>query len=77
MAEGKALGKNDLFESDAFNDAIKGADALLNIIRETNKEIKLSLAAQKEFVSAFKPKSFDDVKKLNNELRQTSDLITY
>lgn len=75
MAEGKALGKNDLFESDAFNDAIKGADALLNIIRETNKEIKLSLAAQKEFVSAFKPKSFDDVKKLNNELRQTSDLI--
>ena len=43
MAEGKALGKNDLFESDAFNDAIKGADALLNIIRETNKEIKLSL----------------------------------
>jgi hypothetical protein len=75
MAEGKALGKNDLFESDAFNDAIKGADALLAIIRETNKEIKLSLAAQKEFVSAFKPKSFDDVKKLNNELRQTSDLI--
>jgi len=75
MAEGKALGKNDLFESDAFNDAIKGADTLLNIIRETNKEIKLSLAAQKEFVSAFKPKSFDDVKKLNNELRQTSDLI--
>ena len=75
MAEGKALGKNDLFESDAFNDAIKGADALLNIIRETNKEIKLSLASQKEFVSAFKPKSFDDVKKLNNELRQTSDLI--
>jgi hypothetical protein len=75
MAEGKALGKNDLFESDAFSDAIKGADALLNIIRETNKEIKLSLAAQKEFVSAFKPKSFDDVKKLNNELRQTSDLI--
>jgi hypothetical protein len=75
MAEGKALGKNDLFESDAFSDAIKGADALLAIIRETNKEIKLSLAAQKEFVSAFKPKSFDDVKKLNNELRQTSDLI--
>jgi hypothetical protein len=75
MAEGKALGKNDLFESDAFNDAIKGADALLAIIRETNKEIKLSLAAQKEFVSAFKPKSFDDVKRLNTAIAETNQLI--
>ena len=75
MAEGKALGKDDLFESDAFSDAIKGADELLKIIRETNKEIKGSLASQKQFVSAFKPKSFDDVKKVNTELKQTSDLI--
>jgi len=75
MSEGKALGKNDLFESDAFNDAIKGADTLLNIIKSTKEEIKGSLAAQKEFVSTFKAKSFDDVKKLNNELKTTSDLI--
>ena len=75
MAEGKALGKDDLFESDAFSDAIKGADELLKIIRETNKEIKGSLASQKQFVSTFKPKSFDDVKKVNTELKQTSDLI--
>ena len=75
MAEGKALGKDDLFESDAFSDAIKGADELLNIIRETNKEIKGSLASQKQFVSTFKAKSFDDVKKVNTELKQTSDLI--
>ena len=75
MAEGKALGKNDLFESDAFNDAIKGADTLLNIIKSTKEEIKGSLQAQKEFVSTFKTKSYDDVKKLNNELKTTSDLI--
>ena len=75
MAEGKALGKDDLFESDAFSDAIKGADALLKIIRETNKEIKGSLASQKQFVSTFKAKSFDDVKKLNTGLKETSNLI--
>lgn len=75
MAQGEALGKNDLFQSDAFTDAIKGAETLLNVIKLTKEEIKGSLSAQKEFVSTFKAKSFDDVKRLNAELKQTSDLI--
>lgn len=75
MAQGEALGKNDLFQSDAFTDAIKGAETLLNVIKLTKEEIKGSLSAQKEFVSTFKTKSFDDVKRLNAELKQTSDLI--
>ena len=75
MAQGEALGKNDLFQSDAFTDAIKGAETLLNVIKLTKEEIKGSLSVQKEFVSTFKTKSFDDVKRLNAELKQTSDLI--
>ena len=75
MSQGTALGKDDLFEKDVFKDAITGAQTLLTVIRETKEEIKGSLSVQKEFVSTFKAKSFDDVKKLNQELKQTSDLI--
>ena len=75
MSTGTALGKDDLFEKDAFKDAINGAQTLLTVIRDTKDEIKQSLTVQKEFVSTFKAKSFDDVKKLNQELKQTSDLI--
>jgi len=75
MSQGTALGKDDLFEKDVFKDAITGAQTFLTVIRDTKEEIKQSLTIQKEFVSTFKAKSFDDVKKLNQELKQTSDLI--
>lgn len=75
MVQGEALGKQDLFQSDAFSDAIKGAETLLTVIKSTKEEIKGSLQAQKEFVSTFKTKSYDDVKRLNTELKQTADLI--
>jgi len=75
MSQGQALGKDDLFQKDAFNDAIKGAETLLNVIKETQSAIKGSLTVQKEFVSTFKAKSFDDVKAFNIELKKTSDLI--
>jgi hypothetical protein len=75
MAEGKALGKDDLFEKDVFQNATKGAQELLAIIKETQDTIKGSLTAQKEFVSTFKAKSYDDVKKLNTAIAETNTLI--
>jgi len=75
MSQGEALGKDDLFKSDAFTDAIKGAETLLTVIKQTKEEIKGSLEAQKQFVSTFKTKSYDDVKRLNVELKQAADLI--
>jgi hypothetical protein len=75
MAEGKALGKDDLFEKDAFQNATKGAQELLAIIKETQDTIKGSLTAQKEFVSTFKAKSYDDVKRLNTAIAETNTLI--
>ena len=75
MAEGKALGKDDLFEKDAFQNATNGAKELLAVIKETQDTIKGSLTAQKEFVSTFKAKSYDDVKKLNEAIAETNTLI--
>ena len=75
MAEGKALGKDDLFEKDVFQNATKGAQELLSVIKETQDTIKGSLTAQKEFVSTFKAKSYDDVKRLNTAIAETNTLI--
>ena len=75
MAEGKALGKEDLFVNGVFDDAKRGATELLAVIKETQVTIKGSIAAQKEFVSTFKAKSYDDVKQLNQAMAETNQLI--
>jgi hypothetical protein len=75
MAEGKALGKEDLFVNGVFDDAKRGATELLAVIKETQVTIKGSIAAQKEFVSTFKAKSYDDVKQLNIAMAETNQLI--
>jgi len=75
MAEGKALGKDDLFEKDVFTNAVTGAKELLSVIRQTQDTIKGSISAQKEFVSTFKAKSYDDVKQLNTAIAETNTLI--
>jgi DNA repair exonuclease SbcCD ATPase subunit len=75
MAEGKALGKDDLFEKDVFVNATNGAKELLAVIRQTQDTIKGSISAQKEFVSTFKAKSYDDVKQLNTAIAETNTLI--
>ena len=75
MAEGKALGKDDLFEKDVFTNAVTGAKELLAVIRQTQDTIKGSISAQKEFVSTFKAKSYDDVKQLNTAIAETNTLI--
>jgi hypothetical protein len=75
MAEGKALGKDDLFEKDVFTNAVTGAKELLVVIRETQDTIRGSIKAQKDFVSSFKAQSFDDVKALNTAINETNTLI--
>lgn len=75
MAEGKALGKEDLFVNGLFDDAKRGATELLAVIKETQDTIKGSISAQKEFVSTFKAKSYDDVKQLNQAMAETNQLI--
>jgi hypothetical protein len=75
MAEGKALGKEDLFVNGVFDDAKRGATELLAVIKETQDTIKGSISAQKEFVSTFKAKSYDDVKQLNQAMAETNQLI--
>lgn len=75
MAEGKALGKEDLFVNGVFDDAKRGATELLAVIKETQVTIKGSISAQKEFVSTFKAKSYDDVKQLNIAMAETNQLI--
>jgi hypothetical protein len=75
MSTGKALSASDLFEKDAFKDALVNSELLLQIIKETKTEIKGSMEVQKQFVSTFKVKSYDDVKKLNQALAESSMLI--
>jgi hypothetical protein len=75
MAEGKALGKEDLFVNGLFDDAKRGATELLAVIKETQDTIRGSISAQKEFVSTFKAKSYDDVKQLNQAMAETNQLI--
>ena len=75
MAQGSALSSSDLFEKDVFSEAIKGGEQFLKVIKDTRVEMNNSLAAQKDFVKAFKVNNFDDVKRLNIELKQTAELI--
>jgi hypothetical protein len=75
MTQGSALKSSDLFEKDVFSEAIKGGEQFLKVIKDTRTEMNNSLAAQKEFVSAFKVNTFNDVKNLNIQLKETAQLI--
>lgn len=75
MAEGTALSSSDLFEKDAFRDAQTGAAALLAILKETQSTIKGTIEHQKNFVTSFKAKNYDDVKQLNTAIAETNALI--
>lgn len=75
MSTGKALSASDLFEKDAFKDAIESSEKFLQVVRDTKNELKGSMEVQKQFVSTFKVKSFDDVKKLNQAIAESSALI--
>jgi hypothetical protein len=75
MTQGSALKSSDLFEKDVFSEAIKGGEQFLKVIKDTRTEMNNSLAAQKQFVSAFKVNTFNDVKNLNIQLKETAQLI--
>jgi len=65
---------NDLFAPDAFTKAIEGMNGVLNAFKELQAEMKQSLTTQKQYFDGFKPKSFDDIKKLNQEIKNTDNI---
>jgi len=66
---------NDLFAPDAFTKAIEGMNGVLNAFKELQAEMKQSLTTQKQYFDGFKPKSFDDIKKLNQEIKNTEKTL--
>lgn len=66
---------NDIFAEDAFKKGVEGMNDILNAFKQLSNEMKQSLSLQKQYFDGFKPKSVEDIKKLNDEIAKTEKML--